>query len=234
MQTLLFILSLAIGYFLGSIPFGVVVVRVVTGNDIRTVGSGRTGGTNAMRAAGFIPGLLTATLDIFKASFSVWIAGWMTGGNPWAMALGGALAVLGHNYSLFLAKKVTDENGKTKWQFAGGAGGAPSVGGALALWPWSVAIVVPLGVLILFGVGYASLATMAAGLITTIIFVVRAMYFGGPWEYVAYGGLVFLLQVWALRPNIRRLMNGTERLVGWRAKRQQAKVAAESAQPSAE
>jgi glycerol-3-phosphate acyltransferase PlsY len=78
---------------------------------------------------------------------------------------------------------------------------------------------IPLGALILFGVGYASVATMSAGLIATAIFAVRAIFFGGPWEYVAYGITIFVLQVWALRPNIKRLMEGTERMIGWRARR---------------
>ena len=63
-----------LGYLIGSIPFGLVVVKLKTGKDIRTVESGRTGGTNAFRAAGFGAGLLTAFLDIFKGTVAAWIA----------------------------------------------------------------------------------------------------------------------------------------------------------------
>src|SRR5258706_14499639 len=63
-----------LGYLLGSIPFGLIIVKLKTGKDIRAVESGRTGGTNAMRAAGLPAGLLTALLDVLKAAAAVWIA----------------------------------------------------------------------------------------------------------------------------------------------------------------
>ncbi|MEK7311478.1 MAG: glycerol-3-phosphate acyltransferase [Chloroflexota bacterium] len=222
------IVSVVAAYLMGAIPFGVAIVRVVSGKDVRSVGSGRTGGTNAMRAAGFGAGLLTAILDILKGTFAVWLASALTGGVHWIEVLAGVMAVLGHNYSIFAAQRVTSESGRTRLKFSGGAGGAPSVGAASGLWIWSALIMIPLGALILFGVGYASVATMSAGLIATAIFAVRAIFFGGPWEYVAYGITIFVLQVWALRPNIKRLMEGTERMIGWRARRREAKMAAQS------
>ena len=63
-----------LGYLLGSIPFGLIIVKLKTGKDIRGVESGRTGGTNAMRAAGLPAGLLTAFFDILKGAVAVWIA----------------------------------------------------------------------------------------------------------------------------------------------------------------
>ncbi len=229
MNSVVFILAVMLGYLIGSMPFGLVIVRIATGKDIREVGSGRTGGTNAMRAAGFGAGLLTALLDIFKVTAAVVLATWITGNNHWAEALAGAMAVLGHNNSLFLARRVITADGRTRLQFQGGAGGAPAVGGALGLWPLSVAFVLPAGLFFLFIIGYASVATMSVGLVATIVFAARAAFFGGPWEHVAYGALTLALQVWALRPNIRRLLDGNERLVSMslRAKRQ-AKLAAES------
>lgn len=227
--------TLILAYFIGSLPFGVVIVRLMSGKNIREVGSGRTGGTNAMRAAGFGAGLLTALLDILKGTFAVWLAGALTGGNHWAETLAGVTTVFGHNYSIFLTERVKYENGKTQLKFGGGAGGAPSVGAATGLWPWSALIIVPLGAATLFGIGYASVATLSAGLIATGVFLVRAIFFDSPWEYVAYGILIFILQVWALRPNIRRLMDGTERRIGlpvWLAKRRQARLAADSGNQS--
>lgn len=61
-------------YLLGSVPYGWVVVKIFSGKDIRDVESGRTGGTNAMRAAGLGAGILTAILDILKAAAAVWVA----------------------------------------------------------------------------------------------------------------------------------------------------------------
>ena len=89
----------------------------------------------------------------------------------------------------------------------------------MGLWWPSLFIIVPMGFAILFGIGYASVATMSIGVTSIIIFAVRAALGLGPWTYVWYGVLVEALILWALRPNIKRLMNGTERLVGWRAKR---------------
>ena len=74
MQILLGIGVLLLGYIIGSVPFGWLIVKLKTGKDIRTIESGRTGGTNALRAAGFWAGLLTAILDILKGAVAVWIA----------------------------------------------------------------------------------------------------------------------------------------------------------------
>jgi glycerol-3-phosphate acyltransferase PlsY len=73
--------------------------------------------------------------------------------------------------------------------------------------------------LIVYGIGYASLATMSIPLVATLVFAYRAWIGASPWQYVVYGVLTEILLIWALRPNIRRLLNGTERLVGWRARR---------------
>lgn len=202
------ILILAAAYVIGSIPMGFVIVRAISGQDVRQVGSGRTGGTNAMRAAGLAAGILTALLDLLKGSVSVWLAQALLSGEAEAggMVLAGLAAILGHNYSVFL-------------KFKGGAGGAPAVGAAIGLWPPSVLIVVPVGVLILFGVGYASVATLSVAVVITALFAYRHYVLGAPAEYILYGIGAFFLLAWALRPNIRRLLRGQERIIGWRAKR---------------
>lgn len=202
-------------YIIGSIPFGLILVKLLSGKDIRMVESGRTGGTNALRAAGWVAGLLTGILDVLKAAVAVWLAQAITA-NEWIHALAPIAAILGHNYSLFLAER--DERGR--WRLRGGAGGAPSFGGALGLWAPSALIILPIAALIYYFIGYASVTTLSVALMATLIFAVRAMFFHSPWEYVIYGVLSEILLVWALLPNIKRLMDGTERLHGWRAKRQ--------------
>ena len=138
----------------------------------------------------------------------------------WIHVLTGVATVLGHNFSIFLRETVTDsQTGRTKTVLRGGAGGVTTVGGAIGLWVWTGAILVPSGAAILFGIGYASLATMSGGIMTTIIMAVRASRGLAPTAYIYYGLACLALQLWALRPNIKRLLNGTERLVGWRAKR---------------
>ncbi|MFH2103397.1 MAG: glycerol-3-phosphate acyltransferase [Chloroflexota bacterium] len=207
-------------YLIGSVPFGLLVVRLFTGKDIRSVESGRTGGTNAMRAAGWGAGVLTALLDILKAASTVWLAEAFTGSH-WVHVLAPIAAILGHNYSIFLLKR----NDAGRWQLRGGAGGAASLGGAIGLWWPSVLIILPLAALIFFGVGYASVTTMSVAFLATVIFAVRAFLGHGSWVDVLYGILALLLLILALRPNIKRLFDGTERLHGWRAKRMQSRSA---------
>ncbi|MEW5939960.1 MAG: glycerol-3-phosphate acyltransferase [Chloroflexota bacterium] len=200
-----------LGYVLGSIPFGLLIVKLSTGKDIRQVASGRTGGTNAMRAAGFWAGLGTALLDILKGAVAVWIARAVVPDHQLTHVLAPIGSILGHNYSIFLPNY--DENGKFKG-FRGGAGGAPSVGGAFGLWPLSLAIVLPLGALVFFTLGYASVTTMSVALFAIIVFSVRAAQGALPWTDVLFGVVAELLLIWALRPNIKNLFAGKERVVG--------------------
>jgi glycerol-3-phosphate acyltransferase PlsY len=208
-----------LAYLIGSIPFGLIFVRIFSGKDIRTVESGRTGGTNAMRAAGFWAGLLTAVMDLLKGASVVWLARLlfplqMNPANAWIHVLAPVAAILGHNYSLYLISR----NEKGRLCFRGGAGGAPSTGGAFGLWAPSMFIIIPIAAAVLFGVGYASLATLSVGLLATIIFAYRAWIGLSPWQYIFYGVMALILLAYSLRPNIKRLIMGNERLVGWRAK----------------
>jgi glycerol-3-phosphate acyltransferase PlsY len=223
MQLLIDAGILIAAYIFGSIPFGLIVVRFMTGKDIRTVASGRTGGTNAMRAAGPWAGILTAVLDILKAAASVWLAQFLTG-NVWIHALAPIAVILGHNHSIFLVERGTD--GRVRLR--GGAGGAAAGGGAFGLWPPAGLILVPLSFLIWYGSGYASVTTLSVGLVTTVIFAVRAALGLGPWEYILYGVLAEILMLLALRPNLRRLRDGTERRHGLPARLQQRKHAESS------
>jgi glycerol-3-phosphate acyltransferase PlsY len=220
MQLLIDAAILLAAYIFGSIPFGLIVVKFMTGKDVRTIASGRTGGTNAMRAAGPWAGILTAVLDIFKAATTVWLAQALTS-NVWIHALAPIAAILGHNYSIFLMERGPDG----KLRLRGGAGGAAAGGGAFGLWPPAALILIPVGLLIWYGVGYASVATLSIGLMTIIIFIVRAALGLGPWEYIMYGLLAEILMVWALQPNFKRLREGTERRHGLPARLQNRKQA---------
>lgn len=201
-----------LGYLLGSIPSGLIIVKLKTGKDIRQVESGRTGGTNAMRAAGFWAGLLTAFLDIFKGVLAVWIAQWLSPGGHWVHMLAPVAAILGHNYSLFLPDY--DEQGHFK-RFRGGAGGAPALGGAIGLWAPSVLIILPLGALVFFSLGYASVTTLSVAFFAIVVFGIRLAIGaqGAAWTDVLYGIIAGALLTWALRPNIKKLLSGTERVV---------------------
>lgn len=190
---------LVVGYVLGSVPVGFLIVRWVREIDIREIGSGRTGGTNVLRAAGWEMAILVMLVDIIKGALAVLIARWLNG-PPLVQALAGVTAIVGHNYSIFL-------------RFKGGAGAMAAVGGATALWPWSSVILLLAGLVVVLTTRYASMGSITLALLIPIILAIRAAMGLGPWDYLVYGLLAALLVVWALKPNIQRLLRGEERRV---------------------
>lgn len=217
MDWLYMLLAIGAGYLMGAIPFGFLFVKLTKGVDLRDVGSGRTGATNSMRAAGFGMFLLTFAMDVIKGVAAVWLARWIAGGQvpaawlPWAEALAGAASVIGHNWSIFL-------------KFGGGAGTGPNVGWATAVWWPMLFITFLFGAPTLYFVGMASIASLAVAAVIPIAFAIR--YFAGYDSSPAYfaGGLITAAIVtFALRPNIRRVLAGEERVVGPAAKRREKK-----------
>jgi glycerol-3-phosphate acyltransferase PlsY len=208
------LLAAVIGYLIGSIPMGYLVVRLIKGQDIRTHGSGRTGGTNAFRAGGPIAGVLTAVGDACKGYVAVALARLVVGPEVLATTIGtvaavlaGLAAVIGHNWSVYLG-------------FKGGAGTAPNIGAAIAFWPIAGLYLAPMVPLGLYLIGYASVTSLIIAAVVLITFVVRAALQADPnWWYVAYAVAAAAAVAWALRPNIKRLRQGTERVVGLRARK---------------
>lgn len=218
MDFIFIVLAGLVGYLWGAVPFGFLYVRLTTGKDLRDEGSGRTGGTNSLRAAGWQVGVITGLSDVFKGAMAVvfarWIATLFFGADipdwiPWIEALAGMLAVIGHNWSVFLG-------------FKGGAGTGPNIGWATAVW-WPM---FPLGFAVMVGIlviqGMASVASMSMAFIIPIAFIILKVTGIVDYIHIAHiiggfvtGGIV----LWALRPNIKRLMEGNERIVGPRAKR---------------
>ncbi|HRQ41289.1 MAG TPA: glycerol-3-phosphate acyltransferase [Chloroflexota bacterium] len=218
-----FVLAAFIGYICGAIPFGFIYVYWRKGIDLRDVGSGRTGGTNSLRAAGLKVGIVTAISDALKGFAAVWLARFFLSAGagealiPWISVTAGIFAVIGHNWSVFL-----------KWR--GGAGTGPNVGWAMAIWPPMFPLAALVMILMMVGVGMASVASLTMGAVIPVAFLV--LYLAdvpGYSETIAYivGGFVTLgIVAWALRPNIKRLLEGNERVVGPRAKRLEKKAKA--------
>jgi acyl phosphate:glycerol-3-phosphate acyltransferase len=190
-------LLVLVGYLAGSLPMGVIVARLTGGTDPRAVGSGRTGGTNVLRAMGPGRAVLVATLDVAKGALPILLARW-AGATELTQALAGLAAVLGAWRSVFLG-------------FQGGRGVATGVGGMLAVSPPVVAVAAPVFVFVIALTRYVSLGSLlsvGAGGLATIVFVVLG-WLPGEWLVYALPGTAV---VWvAHRDNIERLVAGTER-----------------------
>ncbi len=129
------LLALLIAYLLGAIPFGYLLVRITTGADVRSSGSGNIGATNVLRTTGRAAGIATLLLDIAKGYAAVWIAGRLTGEEPIWMSLAALAVIAGHAFPIFLG-------------FKGGKAVASFIGAFLCLTPLALfcVLIVFLGV----------------------------------------------------------------------------------------
>ncbi len=194
------IVLIVMGYLVGSLPMGVIVARVTGGTDPRSVGSGRTGGTNALRAMGPRRALVVGLLDLAKGAIPVLLAIWV-GATPAVGALTGVAAVLGAWRSVFL-------------RFHGGRGVAAAVGGMLAISVPVVIIALPVFFGVIYLTRYVSLGSLlgtAFAALVSLAFVVLGWLDPG-WLLFSAGATAI---VWiAHSDNIDRLRAGTERRIG--------------------
>jgi glycerol-3-phosphate acyltransferase PlsY len=200
----LIVLATAIAYLIGSVPVGVLVCKPL-GRDPRTVGSGRTGGTNVYRAAGWPAAILTVAGDVFKGWLALELAfrlggaaDELAGPAAWAVPLAALAVILGHNFSLFSG-------------FRGGAGSTPNLGALLWLDPLATLAVVAVSAAVLFAGRIASVASLTAALLILVIVTFRIVTGLFPATMLLYGLGQLALVTWALRPNIARLREGSER-----------------------
>jgi glycerol-3-phosphate acyltransferase PlsY len=195
--TALLILALAIGYGLGSIPFGLLLTRLAGLGDIRNIGSGNIGATNVLRTGRKELAAVTLLLDALKGTASVLI-GSLIGGPEVAMA-GGLGAFLGHIFPVWLG-------------FKGGKGVATYIGVLLGLhWPAALAFcIVWLTVAIL--TRYSSLSALAASVATPLL-----LWITGKGSLAALAGVLTVLLAIKHTANIQRLIAGTESKIGARA-----------------
>ena len=196
--------AILLAYLLGAAPIGLLAARLIKGVDIRQIGSGRTGATNAYRAAGPWGLALTSVGDIFKGVIAIWTARFLMMLAPsqiwthWIVAAAGIAAVSGHNWSVFL-------------KFKGGAGTVTTVGILLAMNPY-VAIGATFAGLIALSISRtASIASITIAVSMMAALVIAAAIHVTPWAYVVFGVVAGVLTIWALRPNIRRLLTKEER-----------------------
>ncbi len=199
MSTGLSISLVAGAYLLGSVSFSVVIVKLVQGLDVRSVGSGNAGATNVLRAAGRRAGILVLALDIAKGVTAV-VVPRILAAPPGVVGSAAVAVVLGHVYPIFFG-------------FRGGKGVATSAGALGALAP--VAMV--LGIVLFAGVvawkKYVSLGSIVTA--AAFPFLAWACYrlgwsdYGGAWLLGAAAAIAFLIVI-RHASNLRRLQNGTE------------------------
>ena len=203
-----------IGYLLGSIPFGLIISKLATKRDIREVGSGKTGTTNVLRAAGKKAAVLVLVLDLGKGALAVVFASliftgeflmvgdsgiWWMGGS--AQVLAALAAVAGHTWPIFV-------------KFKGGRGVATFLGGLIVLCPPAALFG---GEVLLISAGltrYMSLGSISGAVGTYAILVPLTLFNGFPIEYLIYTliGAIFIIVMH--RDNIARLLAGKERKLG--------------------
>ena len=183
---------IVLGYFIGALPTGLLLVRVLRGEDIRKYGSGNIGAVNVLRVAGPAVAAAVLLVDVLKGLVPVLLA-LRAGLAPWAVVAAGLAAIAGHNWSIFLGFK----GGKGIATSAGVLAGLsiPAVLVAAAVWIIAVAIT-----------RYSSLGSLL-GAVSVPITLWRLH---APPEYIAFGVIASLFAIYRHRANIQRLVAGTE------------------------
>ena len=198
------LLAVVLGYLLGAIPFGLIIGRLTKGIDLREYGSHRTGATNALRTLGAPAAATVFLLDVGKGAAAVLLARLIFAGDPlveWAAAAAGVAAIVGHNWSLFIG-------------FSGGRGVATSAGALGAMSVWTILIVAPIVVLVIWRSRYVSLGSVTGALAAPVVTAVLAAAGVATVQAVAYALASGLLVTVAHADNIGRLRAGTERRIG--------------------
>jgi glycerol-3-phosphate acyltransferase PlsY len=185
-------------YLLGSIPFGLLVVKALGGPDIRAIGSGNIGAANVTRNAGKFAGILTLLLDAGKGYAAVWLAAHYSHGNIRWMMVAAVCAIVGHVFPVWLG-------------FKGGKGVATGLGVFLPIAWQAVAAGIVLWLLVVIFWRYSSLGSISAAVALPLF--VYLLYAPGhaPPEFVSHGTVVIsVLVLFKHRPNIARLVAGEE------------------------
>ena len=185
------LIAIAVGYLLGSLPFGYWAGRL-RGIDLRLTGSGNTGATNVMRVLGLKIGLPVMALDIGKGAAAVVIARALSSDDI-VPVLAAAAAVTGHMYPLFLG-------------FRGGKGVATGAGTMLALVPWIGVAAFILWLTVSLATRYVSIGSV----VTAVAYPAATIASGQPWAVCIYTVGAGAWVIWRHRANIARLRAGTE------------------------
>ncbi|HLH00396.1 MAG TPA: glycerol-3-phosphate 1-O-acyltransferase PlsY [Bryobacteraceae bacterium] len=188
------LLSAVIAYLIGGIPFGYLLVRLKTGEDVRSKGSGNIGATNVLRTTGRAAAIATLILDIGKGIGAVWLAGRLTQGSAAAMSLAALAVMAGHAYPIFL-------------KFRGGKAVASFIGAFLMLTPIPLLAALVLFVVVVAVTRHISLGSIvAAGSLPLAVYLIQHP----PAPVLAASLLAGVFIIYRHGANIKRLRDGTE------------------------
>jgi len=188
------ILLLIAAYFIGGIPFGYLLVRWRTGEDVRATGSGNIGATNVLRSSGRAMGVATLLLDIAKGWVAVWLMAKYGSAEPVWTALAGIAVILGHAFPAVL-------------KFQGGKAVASFVGAFAYLAPLPLLAITILFIFVVAATRFISLGSIiGAGLFPLAVWMIDHPEM--PLVLAALAGGIFI--IWRHRANLQRLRAGTE------------------------
>ena len=201
MNAAIYLAIAAVGYLLGAIPFGLILVRLARGEDVRLTGSGNIGATNVARLGGAKLGIATLLLDAFKGYLAVRLALFVSGRNlgmdvGLAAAIAALCVILGHVFPIWL-------------KFRGGKGVATAVGAFLGVAPRAVLIVFAIFLVIVVIFRYVSLGSIVASAIFPVLAFFLYRGSSSPAGLAVMLGASLLIIV-KHKANIKRLLNGTE------------------------
>ena len=198
-----YLVMVPVAYLLGSIPWGLIIVRLFKRVDVRDYGSGKTGMTNVLRTLGVPAAVVVLLLDMAKAVLAIAVARYFFDSN--SLDAVSALAVLvGHNWPVFVG-------------FRGGRGTAPGLGGLFMLSPIAGLAAVIIGAPTIAATRYVSLGSIVGTLSGVVALIVIASLGRSPVEYIAFGLISGTIIIVLHRDNIKRLLAGEERKLGQRA-----------------
>ena len=191
---------IAVAYLSGSVPVGVLVARASGGPDPRTIGSGRTGGTNALRALGRRWAAVVVAGDLAKGALPVLLARFVTGGDAAVEVACGFAAVIGSARSIFL-------------HFGGGRGVGTGVGTMLVIEPVTVLLAAPVFIGVILATRYVSLGSIigSAAMFPAMLVIFLVANGAIPPAYLVYAAVGPALIWFTHADNIQRLLHGTER-----------------------
>ena len=192
-------LTIVAAYFIGSIPFALLLARRWGDVDLREIGSGNLGAANVLRASGVTAGLLVAALDISKGALSVGLAERWSDGEATVPAAAGLAAIVGHVYPVWL-------------RFRGGKGVATACGVFSILTPVAVPPALAVFVAGVWITRYISVGSVLA----SVALPAAAYLSGSSGPVVAAAVAASTLIVFRHRSNLARVREGTERRVGAR------------------